>query len=55
MLDVMFIVGEVNRLTEKINERLKWLKYAKQPDVIEFIYDDIEELENKKQMYLNLL
>lgn len=55
MMDLIFIVGEINRLTEKINERLRWLKYAKQPDVIEFIYEEIAELEYKKQMYLNLL
>lgn len=54
-LDAEFLQEKIDKLNEKIRSREAWLKYAKEEDVRQCLYQDIYVYSLQRDMYFNLL
>ena len=54
-MDTEFIQQKIDELNEKIRSRESWLKYAKEQDVRQCLYEDIYVFSLQRDMYYNLM
>lgn len=55
MLDRLFVEERINKITDLILEKERWLKYAKDAETVNSIWFDIQTLREERDIYLMLL
>ena len=55
MLDKLFVEERITEITNLIEEKERWLKYAKDAETVNSIWFDIQTLREERDIYLMLL